>query len=47
MYDQTRLSGGLDSMGLECLEKIKTVYPDGKNVVLNENSIERKPCINK
>ena len=23
------------------------VYPDEKNVVLNENSVERKPCINR
>ena len=26
---------------------MKTVYPDEKNVVLNENSVERKPCINR
>ena len=24
---------------------MKTVYPDENNVVLNENSVERKPCI--
>ena len=23
---------------------MKTVYPDENNVVLNENSVERKPC---
>ena len=34
-------------MSLECLENKKTVYPDEKNVVLNENCIERKPCINR
>ena len=26
---------------------MKTVYPDENNVVLDENSVERKPCINK
>ena len=26
---------------------MKTVYPDENNVVLNENSVERKPCINR
>ena len=26
---------------------MKTVYQDEKNVVLNENSVERKPCINR
>ena len=26
---------------------MKTVYPDEKNVVLDENSVERKPCINR
>ena len=25
----------------------ETVYPDEKNVVLDENSVERKPCINR
>ena len=24
----------------------KTVYPDENNVVLDEKSVERKPCIN-
>ena len=32
---------------MECLENMKTVYPDENNVVLNENSVERKPCINR
>ena len=26
---------------------MKTVYPDGNNVVLDENSVERKTCINR
>ena len=26
---------------------MKTVYPDEKNVVLGENSVERKACINR
>ena len=26
---------------------MKTVYPDENNVVLNENSVEIKPCINR
>ena len=26
---------------------MKTVYPDENNVVLNENSVEVKPCINR
>ena len=26
---------------------MKTVYQDEKNVVLDENSVERKPCINR
>ena len=26
---------------------MKTVYPDENNVVLKENSVERKPCINR
>ena len=26
---------------------MKTIYPDGKNVVLNENSVEVKTCINR
>ena len=25
---------------------MKTVYPDENNAVLDENSVERKPCIN-
>ena len=26
---------------------MKTVYPDENNVILNEKSFERKPCINR
>ena len=26
---------------------MKTVYPDENNVVLDENIVERKPCINR
>ena len=37
---------GLDSISLKCLENIKTVYQDEKNVVLDENSVEIKPYIN-
>ena len=43
----TRLSLGLDSISLKCLENMKTVYLDENNVVLDENSVERKPCINR
>ena len=32
---------------MEFLEDMKIVYPDENNVVLNENSVERKPCINR
>ena len=38
---------GLDSISLKCLENMKTVNQDENNVVLYENSIERKPCINR
>ena len=31
----------------ECSKNMKTVYPDENNVVLNENSVERKTCINR
>ena len=43
----TILSWGLDSISLKCLKNMKTIYPDEKNVVLDENSVERKPCINR
>ena len=32
---------------MECLENTKTVYQDENNVVLDENSVELKPCINR
>ena len=31
----------------ECSKDMKTVYPDENNVVLNKNSVEGKPCINR
>ena len=31
----------------ECLKNMKTVYQDENNVVLVENSVEPKPCINR
>ena len=31
----------------EFLENMKTVYQDEKNVILYENSVEWKPCINR
>ena len=31
----------------ECLKNMKTICPDENNVVLNENSVEGKPCINR
>ena len=31
----------------ECLKNMKTVYTDENNVVLNEKSVEGKPCINR
>ena len=38
---------GFDSISLKCLKNMKTVYQDEKNVVLVENSVELKPCINR
>ena len=37
---------GLKSISLKCLENMKTVYPNENNVVLDENSVEKNPCIN-
>ena len=37
---------GLDSISLKCLENMKTIYQDENNVVLDENSVEKKPRIN-
>ena len=38
---------GLDLISLKCLENMKTVYQDENYVVLDENSVEWKPCINR
>ena len=38
---------GNDSISLKCLKNMKTVYQDENNVVLDENSVEWKPCINR
>ena len=43
--DQIEL--GLDSVSLKCLENMNTVYQDENNVVLDENSVEWKPCVNR
>ena len=32
---------------MKCLTNMKTVYQDENNVVLNENSVELKQCINR
>ena len=31
----------------KCLKNMKTVYQDENNVVLVENSVEWKPCLNR
>ena len=36
---------GFDSISLKILENIKTVYQDENIVILDENSVELKPCI--
>ena len=38
---------GFDLISLKCLKNIKTVYQDENNVVLDENIVEWKPCINR
>ena len=38
---------GFESISLKCLKNMKTVYQDENNVVLDENSVEWKPCINR
>ena len=38
---------GFDSISLECLKNMKTVYQDENNVVLVEKSVELKPFINR
>ena len=47
LYDYTRLSLWLDSISLNVLRTWKLSMQDEKNVVLNENSVEVKPCINR
>ena len=36
-----------DSISLKCVKHMKTFYQDENNVVLVENSVEWKPCINR
>ena len=38
---------GLSSISLKYLENMKTVNQDENNVVLDENSVEWKSCINR
>ena len=45
---------GFESISLNCLKNMKTVYQDENNVVIDENSVvlvensvEWKPCINR
>ena len=38
---------GFNSISLKCLKNIKTVYQDENNLVLVENSVEWKTCINR
>ena len=38
---------GFDSISLKCGIHMKTVYQDENSVVLVENSVEWKPCINR
>ena len=38
---------GFNSISLKYLNNMKTVYQDEKNVVLVENSVEWKTCINR
>ena len=41
LYDWTKLSLGIDSISL------KYLYHNENNVVLNEKSVEGKPCLNR
>ena len=45
LLDQIEL--GFESISLKCLKNMKTVYQDEKNIVLVENSVEIKPCMNR
>ena len=47
LYDYTRLSLGLASISLNVQRTWKLSIRDENNVVLNENSVEGKPCINR
>ena len=38
---------GFDSISLKCVKNMKTVYPDENYVVLNDKSVEGRPCINR
>ena len=38
---------GFNLISLKCLKNMKTVYQDEINAVLDENSVEWKPCINR
>ena len=38
---------GFDSISLKCLKNTKTVYQDENSIVLDDNSVEWKPCINR
>ena len=47
LYDYTILNLGIDSISLNVWRTWKLSVPEWKNVVLNENSAEGKPCINR
>ena len=47
MYDYTRLSLGLDAISLNVERTWKLSIQNEKDFVLNENSVEGKPCINR
>ena len=38
---------GLDSISLKCFKNMENIYQGENNVVLDENSVEWKPCINR
>ena len=46
LYDYTRLSLGLDSISFNVQRTQKLSVQNENNVVLNENSVEEKKCIN-
>ena len=47
LYDYNWLSLGIDSISLNVRRTWKLSIRDENNVVLNENSVEGKPCINR